>query len=532
MVNATEELMMSNYFLVTAVLGKHLEDGEKLFRALCKIFLIPKKDAKKLYRLAENETARAIVSERDYMQYQRIQQYERLVGTESEVCAEWEEVARIKGNAILTAQAQKLLPEADVPRGAVYTCLTSAAGGGLVSALRILGLLQCEGIFLPKNAAAGVKTLKKAADWNDCTSTLALLCYGKGDGRDMARVRLAVANTPFEELYTRAVATYGEAEGVPVESVLLEKSFNAGVFKRELFDPKCARIVHGEALSFKDKERMVFTQGKEQLGAISDLPLKLSATKMAAVDVGDFAGMPLRRETELAAVSRALKNSDLRRSPSYRPLCLCCSSKYLLNAYAKALRIESKLVHGERIYMHEIIEYDLEPTPNNVFVRNLDEDKDNRLLLFFFGLLSERKIEAAKEILHSARRAKFHLHAPNVTLDLSAVLPICFCDEQNAGWLKECCDEIRLDAVSAEELPAAVADIVQYKQKLYGVGPIGFDDEIAAVFRDCDVDTAEQMIDAAVRARRESGMPITLTREILQEHALGDDRPRIGFWRV
>lgn len=530
MINGTVELLLSNYFLVRTVLGKYLEDGEPLFRALCKIFLIAKKDVKKLYALAESETARAIKTELDFMQRQRIHQYTELMGMEIDADADWEEVALIKGNTILAAQGQNLLPEADASRSGVFTRLQTAANGGIVSALRILGLLQCEGIFLPKNVEAGARTLKKAADWNDCVGTLALLYYGKGDARDTARLQPLVG-TPFEALYDAAVAAYGKAEEEFVESKLLAKSFNAGVFKREIYDPKCARIMYSDAIHIKDKEKAVFTLNKEQLGAISDLPLKLSPSRMVAVDGSGLEGIAIKREAEIAAVMQALKNSDLRRLSQYRPLCLRCGSKYLLNAYAKALRGNGAEVHGERIYLHELIGYDLDPTGNNVFVRSLDEDKDNRLLLFFFGNLPEVTIEAAKGILHSARRAKFHLYSPGVTLDLSAVLPICFCDEQNAGWLQDCCEEIKLDAVSAEEMPAAIADILSYKQQLYGVGPIGFDGEIAEIFKDCDIDEAEQMIDAAVLARREKGAPITLTREILQEYA-HDERPRIGFWRV
>ena len=520
---------MSEYFLIKAVLGKYLEDGKKLFSALGKIFLIPEEEVEKLYLLSENETAKSINTEQDFMQYQRILKYSRLTGTESTRNAEWEEIARIKGNAILLAQSHKLLAEADMARNAVYTCLSAAATAGSVSALKITGILQCEGIFLNKNTKAGVKTLSKAADWNDIVSTLALLRYCKDTSEyNMSRLRQEVANTPFEELYETAAKKFGSADAFIEEIKLLEKAFNSGVLKREVYEPKYARILNSRALYIKDKERAVLTLNKEFLCAISELPLKLSHERTSVTDGCGLQNSSVKREGEISAISRALKNSDLRHLASYRPVCLCCESKYVLNMYSRAVKKQTAETHVEIIDIAELSDYDFEPTPNNIFVRSIDEDRDNRLLLFFYGDIPERKIEAVKNILQSSKRAKFHLFSPNVTLNLSAVLPVCFCDEQNAKWLKAYCDEIKLAPVSATELPVAVRDILERKQKLYGVGAIELDGEAGEIFKGYDIDTAEGLIDAAVRARRERGATITLSRDILREYE--SDRERtIGF---
>ena len=64
---------------------------------------------------------------------------------------------------------------------------------------------------------------------------------------------------------------------------------------------------------------------------------------------------------------------------------------------------------------------------------------------------------------------------------------------------------------------------------MYGVGEIKLSGEVSEVFGGYDVDTAEKLIDAAVRARREKGATITLSRDILQSYTSGNDRPRIGF---
>ena len=138
-------------------------------------------------------------------------------------------------------------------------------------------------------------------------------------------------------------------------------------------------------------------------------------------------------------------------------------------------------------------------------------------------------MDAVKSILQSSRRAKFHLNNPNVTLNLSAVLPICFCDKQNARLLEQYCDIVRLASLTTNELPSAITDMLVSKEQMYGVGKIKLAGDIGEMFSGYDVDTAEKLIDAAVRARREKGATITLTRDILQGYKSDGDRPRIGF---
>lgn len=531
MLSATVELFMSEYFLIKAVLGKHLEDSEKLFMALCKIFLIPENDAGELYRLSDNPTARAITTDKDFLQHQRMLKYSHLIGTADECNPEWEEIAKIKGSAILFAQSKKLFPNADASRNTVYTCLVSAATCGKVSALRITGILQCEGIFFGKNERLGIKTLSKAADWNDTVSTLALLLYCKDiRGFNMTRLKQEVTDTPFEELYEIAAKEYGGAYTGQIEEVkLLNKAFNSGALKREMCDPKYVRILNSTALSIKDKEKVVFTQSKELVGVIADLPLKLNSSKTAPIDFKPISKTIINREKELGTVVNALKNSDLRELSSYRSLCLCCNSKFILDMYAQAIRTKSANTHVEVIDVAELSEYDLEPTLNNIFVRSIDEDRDNRFLLFFHGDIPERKIDTVKSILQSTRRRKFYLNSPNVTLNLGAVLPVCFCDERNKQILKPYCDVIQLSEVTADEMPTAIKDIIASKEKVYGFSSIKLSGDASEIFKGYDIDTAEKLIDEAVRARREKGAVIALTREILQEYAAANGKQIIGF---
>ena len=108
------------------------------------------------------------------------------------------------------------------------------------------------------------------------------------------------------------------------------------------------------------------------------------------------------------------------------------------------------------------------------------------------------------------------------------MLPVCFCDRQNADSLKPYCDVIKLKSVMPEEMSAAVNDILAAKEKTYGVGAIKLCGEAGALFDGYDVDTVEKIIDAAVRVRRKKGAAITLTGEILKDYA-PDDGQKIGF---
>lgn len=528
---ATVEMFLTEYYLIKSVLGKHLTEEKKLFAALGEICLIPKREIDNLYNLAENETARDINTVSEFYRHQRILEYGRLNGVPQKVNAEWEEAVRIKGNAIVSANDYRLVPEADATRNVVFNRLSSAATGGNIPAMRIMGILQCEGIFFEKNRTEGLKNLIKTAEWNDRVSVLALLRYSE-DKREynMARLRMVTQNTPFAKLCVAAAEKYKTRSDMEVREVsLLYKAFGAGVLKSDCFDSHYARILNSKALHAKDKEKAVFSPNKDLVSVIGDLPLKLSPENVRAIGTDAVELISVKREEENAAIVRALRNSDLRTVDNYRPLCICSDSRYILNMYAKAIAADNKNANVKIIEVGDLVDYDLEPTTNNVFLRGIDEDKDNILMLFFCGQILGRKVDAVKSLLQSARRANFHLNSPNVTLDLSAVLPICFCDRENAQLLGTLCDIVRLEPVTKEELPPVVSDIVSRKSELYGVGKIEICGEIGELFRGYDIDAAEKLIDAAVRARRTNDGGIVLSREVIEEFAPKNDSPRIGF---
>lgn len=530
MINATVELFLSQYFVITASVGKFIDCHKDLFIRLSRVFFLDGDAANKLFELCDGEVVRGIVTEQDYWRHQRLHIYSLLTDDKAKINEEQEEIIRVKGNALASAAKQKLTFNPEASRNAEYSTLLTAANNGSLIALKIIGFLQCEGLFLDKNVDAGIKNFSKAANWNDCAATLALLYYDKTNRRyNASRLRIMVDGAPFEELFDKAVQAYGVTKTIDVPEVrLLNRAFNSAVLNREIYIPMSARILYGDALSLKDKEKAMFCGNSGVLTALSDLPLKLSQSLVTPINVSGVNDVALDRPAERRKLTSALNNADLRAYEQYRPLCLVSDSPYVLNMYARAIYQQTVACHVEKINVADISGYDLEPTSNNIFVRSIDEDADNRFLMFFVGNVPDKTLEFVKNFLQSSRRARFHLNSPNVTLNLSAVLPICFSDKRNARQLEAYCDVLQLSEVSSSEMANAVSDIIDNKETLYGVS-IALQGSVAEVFADCSVDKAERLIDAVARDHRKDGEIIIISRDAIAEYAFEGERKRIGF---
>lgn len=528
MFNSVTELFLSEYFLMQATFGPYLKDAKRLFMSLGKTFLQPEKELESLYLMTEDERVKEINTERDYFQYRRYRQYAAITGISDESQPDYEELIKIKGDAISTAMNCHLRLEGDVSRNMVYNNLLNAANAGLTVALRLTGELQCEGVFFEKNEKTGIKNLKKAADWNDGVSILSLIRYCP-DSREYNASRLyaALKDTPFLALADAVKSTYNLECDQKIEEVkLLDKAFNSPALKRDQYEPKYARILYSKALGIKDKEKAILTENKELTSSVGDLPLKLSRENRGTEKK---ITTPLCRADEQEKIDRALSNADLRNLSSYRPLLITGNSKYILNVYAKAIIKAGSGVHFERIDINTLTEYDFEPSSNNIFIRTIDEDTDNYCLLFLFGDLSDRATEAVKSFLQSSKRCKFHINSPSVTLDLSEVLPVCFCDEKNAETFKHYCDVVRIADISQGAKPMIIQDMLRHKSKIYGLKKITLADGATDLFTGCNIDDTEKILDEAIRAHRIKNGAITLTKEMIAEYITENSKNKMGF---
>lgn len=530
MFNAIVELFLTEYFVTMASAGKFVEDRKDLFIRMSQAFLIENEQAEKLFALCDNDEVREIVTEQDYLRYQRMRRYSELTGGVFTVNCDLEEIIRVKGNALSSASRQKLSCNPLTSRNAEYASLITAANCGVTIAIKILGFLQCEGIFLDKNLQEGLKNFSKAANWNDCAGVLALLRYSDENKRyNMSRLKTITEGTPFESLFASAVKIYGNVQTFDVPEVkVLNRAFSSAILNRDAYNPVYARILYGDVLSLKDKEKAMFSSDTGKLSLLGDLPLKLSANRITGVDVSRLSDCALNRPAERRKIISALNNADLRLYGQYRPLCLVSDTPYVLDMYLRAICGKNEHVHYEQINVAELTAYDLEPTANNVFVRNVHEDKDNRFLLVFEGNVPDKTMDFVKNFLLGSRRAKFHLNSPNVTLNLDAVLPVCFCDKRNARLLEDVTDVVRLADVSRGEMQNAVEDITRGKSSFYGVD-IALQGTACELFADCSVDKVDRLIDAVARDRRKEGKTVVISRETVTEYDFNFNNKRIGF---
>lgn len=530
MFHTTAELFLHTYFLLDETAGKLVGDSKLLFQKLYAVFLLPERDADALYALTQREEVRRIDSYDDYARVCRIREYAALADTDVALPAELDEIVSIKGEALREARRLGCEVNTAATETAVCKALTESANTGLTVALCTLGFLQCEGIYVERNARLGVKNLERAARWNFVEGILFALYYGDNRLTNMERLYTVTRGTLYEEIYEAASKAYGiDGARILPESKMLQKAFGAGILKPEIYTSQYSRFIFSPILTLRDKERALFSGHREIVAETADLPLKLCFGELA-FDPTAIACLPLAREQEKDEVRRLTLNADMRGETAYRPVCLSADSQYLLSLYMKAMGKAFPSAHIERIDVADLNGYDFEPTRNNVFVRGCDEDRQNVYLLYFKGVIDDGVMNAVKKFLQSDKRKSFGLQHPAAVLDLSPVLPICFCDTQNARLLRLCCDVIALAPVGEAEKSELLAYLLQAKAVQYKMQSVRADGEVLKMLAQYPIDRAEEIVDRAVRFHRGEDA-FVLTAQIVTQTAAEDtgERTRYGF---
>lgn len=529
MLSNHNELFLSEYFFCRCVLGKVVRDKYAMFDTLAEIFLVNLDRHAELFALAEDDTVADVKTYGDYLRFCRIKKYASLSSDESDISADIDDVISVKGAALKKAHELKI-DGTELTEAAVLRAVTELAALGVVSALRVLGYIQCEGILGERDVKSGTKNLEKAAMWNSVEGMLFALYYN-ADNReaDISRLNTVATGTVYSCFIAAAENKYGVKSHAPAqESVLLNKAFAFGKLKPEQYAASNARIIFSSVLSFRDKERTMFSANEQSISDIADLPLKLTG-KDFAPELDALSALPIVREKEVDHVRRCLANSDLLLHSSFRPLCVCADSEYMRKVYARHIRAAFNSAHVEYIDIAGLDEYDLQPTGKNIFVRSCDEDAFNVYFMSFTGNIASNVMQEAIGFLQSRRRKKFCLLTPGVVIDLGAVLPVCFCDKANAKELKKYCEVVTLSPVAAGEKSALYADVIKSKQKLYGVKSVTIDDSGAARLDTLSVDGAESVIDAVVRFNRGCAETVITSALIDECAAVRTEKNRYGF---
>lgn len=527
MLNNQNELFLSEYFFFRSALGKLVKDPRRVFDVLAQIFLIPASEVDGLYALAEDKLVADVKNYADYLQFCRIKKYVALTGGDGEVPAEIEDVIAVKGEALARAYDLKL--DGRLTESTVFRAVTEGAAHGTVAAMRILGFIQCEGIYTDRDLAAGIKNLQKAAGWNNVESMLAALYYNADRQADINRLSTVAEGTVYRAFPALAQSRYGaKANGTVKESKLLNKAFALGKLTPEVYSAQHARIILSDMLDPRDKERAMFSPNDQAISEVAELPLKLHSVDFT-LDSAAFDDMPFIRQKEQERIALCLTNSDLLERSAFRPLCVCADSEYLRKLYSRHIRAAFKTAHVEYIDVAGLDDHDLQPTGKHIFVRSCDEDSFNVYFMSFVGNIPERVMQEAVEFLQSRRRKKFCLLSPGVVIDLSKVLPVCFCDKQSAKELKKYCDVITVGAVSAAERRAAYDDMVASKQRLYGAKSVTLDEAATLRLNELSVDGAESVIDSVIKYNRSKAETV-ITPALIEECAgAHTEKHRYGF---
>ena len=514
MTNRQCELFFTTYFSVSTMLLEGKYDKKQLFTTLANMYFIPNASRKGLFAKAEKESVASIRTDKDYLRYLRLRKYSQLQNIPlSEEEEQDREMITVKGSAITVIARKELMPDAEATVTGVCKKLFAEAGAGNIVAMRTLGILQCAGIFTEQNFETGSAYLTHAARWNDPESVLAALYFIPSD-RDAHLSRLkaiTLDGSPFACLVELAEKAYATGPVSPLrEALVLEKAFSVGTIHREAYSSKYLRVITSPILPFADRERLLLSGQKEAVAVAAELPIRPKALTVESVSLPALENLPLMREKELLAIRRPLHNADLRTLSIYKPLCLVTDSAFVADMYMSAILAGNTGLHVTYIDIGELAPSDMEPTGNHCFIRGLDEEKDNILLLDFRGDITPDFMDKATDFLTAGKRENFHLVAPPLTLDLTRVLPICITNKHNSRPLSHLCQMVQLGNVSKDEMPAAIAYLLKEKSCLYRVDGITLSPDLLTAMCELDIDTLNEVLEDMVCQHREKNKQMIL----------------------
>ncbi len=518
MFNVKTEAFLFDWFIYDTIIGRYTE-SKGMFYCLGNLWSVEKDALDELFAISKSENVQEISTTNQYMRYRRIKQYNEMVGNEC-VCSEKENaMIAIKGDAIKVVSQYGMQSTSETTQAVMYKTLLRSAQSGNLIALRILGIIQCEGIVGRKNVKAGLEHLNKAARWGDITSILAILQYQTQDReKTMEMLKAAVRDSIYEYLLDIAEEKYGvKTKRCNEEILLLRKAFDAKKVKADIYNSMYARLVFSPVIGIKDKEKLLFSDRKELLSEACDLPLHLNNENIA-VNYSAFDKMKLKRKDELENIKLALESSEIRTTNSYRPLCLCSDSNFVLDEYISAITNGLEGVNVERYDVSDLREYDYDPTKNNVFLRALSESKPNVVLLVYRGEINERAIDLTKSIICTNMRAKFRLVQPSVTMNLSPVLPICICDKQNAKSLQGLVEIVNLAPLNDGEKEGVLWDMAAEKAKNYKIKVTHIEENALKKLKSLSIDNAEKLLEKVIREQRANIKELNMTSELIDPY--------------
>ena len=525
MFNALTENLLDFYFFALAAAGKHA-DGADILGKLCKAYLC---DGlyEKLSALCGDPDLCGIDSLDDYNRFKRVLSYARITGAGGETDPETLWLINVKGGALKAARRYELDNPAWLSASAVYDALAKRAEAGICKVITLLGFFKCEGVFVRKDLENGLKMLRRAACWNDPCAIILNLYYGEADrARNLNRLNTVWEGAQYGKFVQGFAEAYALTPATDENAALLAKAFRRGVLKSEAVDFKYSRVINSNVLPIEERRETVLGGRKELVYEVANLPLTVGGR--ASLFGGREADLPFLDGAAQAEINDALKGSDLRRHADYKPLCVCCGERSVnelcAEAVAGALAEDCNVI---RVNAADVTS-GWALTRDNAVLRGIAEKKPNVVFFYMYGALDAAAYEGAENFLRTELRSTLRLNC-GVTLDMSDVLPVCFCDARNAAALENICRVTEVKAVGKEAREYVLNRLLQSKSRQYGFGiSLGADAEKALLAVGAD-ECAEVVKKAFVKAysggnRKFGGAEI---RKIIKDTA--GKNPTIGF---
>lgn len=459
--DALTELFLQEYFLFDAVLGE-LYNHKELFNTLGDFFCLSDRELNHLFDMAESQVVKDVETEDDFNLYLRIRQYNKEIGKKQMFLPE-DMLIYIKGEAITTVTKYEMKSHQGSSKNSILKILMHNAESGNIIAMRVLGVLHCEGVFVAKNLDKGLEYLDKAMRWTDILSSLAMFKYSNISKQKISEIlKTSIKDTPYEILYELIKKRYGISKEINYNDdvMLIKSAISANRFKKDNYDSMGARVVFSSSLNIESKKKIVF--GEQGLIAEAcDLPLYLNL-KDVAIKKQTFENSKSLRKEEKRKVVRIIKNY-LNNSRTVSPICLYSDSEDVVYFYESFLCDIFDKANFVVFEMDKLKEFDIESTKNNVIIRSLNEHKDNVFLFVFIGNIKDETFEFVKNILQISKRRSFKLKHPSITIDLSPILPICICDKQNIQKLQDVVTTILLETMQKNEKISLIQEITRGK---------------------------------------------------------------------
>ena len=223
--------------------------------------------------------------------------------------------------------------------------------------------------------------------------------------------------------------------------------------------------------------------------------------------------LPINRDKELAAIEQAFNNIDLRVSELYKPLCISVDGQAMFDMYIKAVQDCFKGANVEIIDVGSIDKSEVAFGNNNTFVGCCDDKKFNVYCLVYRGDIDEPQLEISTKFLMTKNRKTFNINSLGISMDLSAILPICFTDSINETAVSPFCDVVRIATPTLEDKVGILDYLLKNKCREYAIPNIVIEDELRDKLTSHDVDYINNWLDQSIRKNRERGVELRLNSE-------------------